>query len=71
MTQEIFKQQIELFVDRYQEKMRSAKTKAEKDAIFEDLILIKGTIARTLRLCCQHPDLAKEYMESQPKATID
>ena len=71
MTQEIFKQQIELFVDRYQEKMRTAKTKAEQDAIFEDLILIKGTISRTLRLCCQYPDLAKEYMESQPKATID
>ena len=71
MTQEIFKQQIELFVDRYQQKMRTAKTKAEKDAIFEDLILIKGTIARTLRLCCQYPDLAKEYMENQPKATMD
>jgi hypothetical protein len=71
MTQEIFKQQIELFVDRYQEKMRTAKTKAEKDAIFEDLILIKGTISRTLRLCFQYPDLAKEYMENQPKATMD
>lgn len=70
MTQEIFKQQIELFVDRYQEKMRTAKTKAEKNAIFEDLILIEGTIARTLRLCCQYPDLAKEYMENQPKATM-
>lgn len=71
MTKEIFKQQIELFVDRYQEKMRTAKTKAEQDAIFENLILIKGTIARTLRLCCQYPDLAKEYMENQPKATMD
>lgn len=71
MTQEIFKQQIELFVDRYQQKMRTAKTKAEQDAIFEDIILIKGTISRTLRLCCKYPDLAKEYMENQPKATMD
>ncbi len=71
MTQEIFKQQIELFVDRYQEKMRRAKTKAEQNAILDDIILIKGTIARTLRLCCQYPDLAKEYMENQPKATMD
>ena len=71
MTQEIFKQQIELFVDRYQEKMRSAKTKAEQNAILDDIILIKGTIARTLRLCFQYPDLAKEYMENQPKATMD
>lgn len=71
MTQEIFKQQIELFVDRYQEKMRSAKTKSEQNAILDDIILIKGTIARTLRLCCQYPELAKEYMESQPKATMD
>lgn len=71
MTQEIFKQQIELFVDRYQQKMRTAKTKSEQNAILDDIILIKGTIARTLRLCCQYPELAKEYMESQPKATID
>lgn len=71
MTQEIFKRQIELFVDRYQEKMRTAKTKAEQDAIFDDLILIKATIARTLRLCCQYPNLAKEYMENLPKATMD
>ena len=71
MTQEIFKQQIELFVDRYQEKMRAAKTKSEQNAILDDIILIKGTIARTLRLCCKYPDLAKEYMENQPKATMD
>lgn len=71
MTQEQFKQQIEHFVDRYQDKMRTAKTKAEKDAILDDIFLIKGTIARTLRLCCQYPELAKEYMESQPKATMD
>lgn len=71
MTQEIFKQQIELFVDRYQQKMRTAKTKSEQNAILDDIILIKGTIARTLRLCCQYPELAKEYMESQPKATMD
>ena len=71
MTQEIFKQQIELFVDRYQQKMRTAKTKSEQNAILDDIILIKGTISRTLRLCCQYPELAKEYMESQPKATMD
>lgn len=71
MTQEIFKQQIELFVDRYQQKMRTAKTKSEQNAILDDIILIKVTIARTLRLCCQYPELAKEYMESQPKATMD
>lgn len=71
MTQEIFKQQIELFVDSDQQKMRTAKTKSEQNAILDDIILIKGTIARTLRLCCQYPELAKEYMESQPKATMD
>ena len=71
MTKEIFKQQIELFVDRYQEKMRTAKTKSEQNAILDDIILIKGTISRTLRLCFQYPDLAKEYMENQPKAKMD
>lgn len=71
MTQEQFKQQIEHFVDRYREQMQTAKTKAEQDALFDDIILIKGTIARTLRLCCQYPELAKEYLENQPKATMD
>ena len=28
-------------------------------------------IGRTIRLCLQHPDLAKEYLDSLPKATMD
>lgn len=34
-------------------------------------IHIKATIGRTLRLALQHPELAKEYLDSLPKATMD
>ena len=32
---------------------------------------IKATIGRTLRLALQCPNLAQEYLESFPKATMD
>lgn len=70
MTQEVFKQQIEHFVDRYKNKMESASYK-EQAKYREDISLIKATIARTLRLCLQNPDLAQEYLDNLPKATMD
>ena len=70
MTQEVFKQQIEHFVNRYQNKMAGASL-AEQAAYREDISLIKATIARTLRLCLKYPELAQEYLNSLPKATMD
>lgn len=70
MTQEVFKQQIEHFVDRYKNKMESASY-MEQSKYREDISLIKATIARTLRLCLQNPELAQEYLDSLPKATMD
>lgn len=32
---------------------------------------IKSVISRTLRIALRNPDLAKEYLESLPKATQD
>ena len=32
---------------------------------------IKATIERTLRLALRYPNLAQEYLESFPKATMD
>ena len=70
MTQDTFKQQIEHFVNRYQNRMAEA-TLAEQAAYRENISLIKATIARTLRLCLKHPELAQEYLDNLPKATMD
>lgn len=70
MTQDTFKQQIEHFVNRYQNRMAEA-TLAEQAAYRENISLIKATITRTLRLCLKHPELAQEYLNSLPKATMD
>ena len=35
---------------------------------FWNRISIKSAIARTLRLALQHPEFAKEYLDSLPKA---
>ena len=63
MTQEEFKNQIEhplnqLFI-------------TNEDERFWERIHIKATIGRTLRLALQYPDLAQEYLNSLPKATMD
>ena len=54
MNTEDFKQQIE-------HSIKWAKN-------FDEKIMIKGTIARTLRLTLQYPEQAKEYLNSLNKA---
>ena len=71
MTREGFKKQIELFVDRLQNKLDKAEMYREQEIYRQDIALMKATIARTVRLCCQYPELAKEYFDSLPKATMD
>lgn len=65
MTQEEFKKQIE----------HPLKQLAEINNIdnlcFWTSIRIKATIGRTLRLALQYPDLAQNYLNSLPKATMD
>lgn len=70
MTQDDFKKQIEHFINRYQEKMPSASY-TEQEEYRDDIRLIKATIARTLRLCLQYPELAQEYLDRLPKVTMD
>ena len=43
----------------------------EQEEYRDDIRLIKATIARTLRLCLQYPELAQEYLDKLPKATMD
>ena len=59
MTQEEFTAQMERYKARYTD---------------EDLALrisVKGAIAFTARMCTMYPDLAKEWYDSLPKATMD
>ena len=71
MTQEDFKRQIELFVGCYRDKALCANTREEQMKYREAVSLVKATISRTLRLCLQYPELAQEYLDSLPKATMD
>ena len=71
MTQEDFKRQIELFVICYQDRALCANTREDQMKYREAVSLVKATISRTLRLCLQYPELAQEYLDSLPKATMD
>lgn len=71
MTQEDFRRQIELFVSSYMDKALCADTYSERQSYLNDITLIRATISRTLRLCLEHPELAQEYFDSLPKATMD
>ena len=69
MTQEEFKKQIEHPID----KLATADIRNRKEAeyVFWRRLEISSTIARTLRLALRYPDLAQEYLDSLPKATMD
>jgi hypothetical protein len=71
MTQKDFQREIELFVGRYQDKAVCANTREEQMKYRDTVSLVKATIARSLRLCLQYPELAQEYLDSLPKATMD
>ena len=62
MTREEFKKQIEYPLNHL---------KTNEDVHFWGRNHIKATIGRTLRLALQYPNLAQEYLDSLPKATMD
>jgi hypothetical protein len=68
MNQEDFKRQIEYPMDRL---FLIATNSQEANLMFWIRNIMSSTIARSIRLCLKHPDLAKEYLESLPKATMD
>jgi hypothetical protein len=68
MNQEEFKRQIEYPMDRL---FLIATNNQEANLMFWIRNIMSSTIARSIRLCLKHPDLAKEYLESLPKATMD
>ena len=68
MTQEEFKRRIEYPID----KLATADIRNGKEAeyVFWRRIDTSSVIGRTVRLCLNHPDLAQEYLDSLPKATM-
>ena len=69
MTIEEFKRQIEYPID----KLGIANVNNAKEAewVFWRRLDTSAIIARTLRLALRYPDLAQEYLDSLPKATMD
>ena len=69
MTQDEFKKQIEYPID----KLATADIRNGKEAeyVFWRRLDTAAIIGRTIRLCLKHPDLAQEYLDSLPKATMD
>ena len=69
MTQEEFKKQIEYPIDKLG--IANVNNAKETEWVFWRRIETSAIISRTIRLCLQHPDLAKEYFDSLPKTTMD
>lgn len=69
MNQEEFKRQIEYPID----KLATADIRNGKEAeyVFWRRIDTSAIIGRTIRLCLRFPDLAQEYLDNLPKATMD
>ena len=69
MNQEEFKRQIEYPID----KLGIANVNNAKEAewVFWRRLDTSAIIARTLRFALRYPDLAQEYLDSLPKATMD
>ena len=69
MTNEDFKKQIEQPIDKL--KIADTESREEAERMFWRRLELSATIGRTLRLCLKYPDLAQEYLDSLPKATMD
>ncbi len=57
MTQEQFDKQMEMWRNMYTDP--------------NERCIARGAIARTARLCTEHPDLAKVWYDKLPKVTMD
>ena len=71
MTQEEFKWHIEHPLRVNNQRIIDANTYAEQEFHRSNNISYRALIARTIRLCLQYPELAKEYYDNLPKATMD
>lgn len=69
MTQEEFKTQIEHPIDKLG--IANVNNAKEAEIVFWRRLELSATMTRTIRLCLKYPDLAQEYLDSLPKATMD
>ena len=69
MTKEEFKKQIEHPIDKIG--IANVNNAKEAEWVFWRRLDTSAVIARTLRLALRYPDLAQEYLDSLPKATMD
>ena len=68
MTKEEFKKQIEHPIDKIG--IANVNNAKEAEWVFWRRLETSAIIGRTIRLCLKHPDLAKEYLDGLPKATM-
>ena len=69
MNKEEFKKQIEHPIDKLG--ISNVNNAKEAEWVFWRRLETFAVVSRTIRLCLQHLDLAKEYLDSLPKATMD
>lgn len=69
MTQEDFKKYIEWPINR--SGITSVNNAKEAEIAFWRRLELSSTISRTIQICLKYPDLAKEYLDNLPKATMD
>ena len=66
-----FKELIEQPLRTNDRGMINAESCVEQEFYRSNNITLKACISRTVRLCLQYPEQAKQYYDSLPKATMD
>lgn len=66
-----FKEMVEYPVRTSEMTMLEAQSLVEQMILRANGIAIEAAIKRTIRLCVQYPEQAKEYYDSLPKAITD
>lgn len=71
MENKDFKDLIEEPLRVNKQRMIRAESYREQEIYRSNNIILGACISRTIRLCLQYPEQAKQYYDSLPKATMD
>lgn len=71
MENKDFKDLIEEPLRVNKQRMIHAESYREQEVYRSNNIVLGACISRTIRLCLQYPEQAKQYYDSLPKATMD
>ena len=66
-----FKELIEQPIRANDRRMINAESCTEQEFYRSNNIILSACISRTIRMCLQYPEQAKQYYDSLPKATMD